>query len=167
MTRKRCRRRVIVPMPPRGLRPMLSRDQLTDLSLAHLVNLDDIAHGRADEGTLWQTVGGVLTWSRVADLTGQLQAEMAEQLQVVTSVVDRYRRTGRVGFSGSEYQQAKRGVELMDQLAASVDRVTAIVAAEWSEARTNQMQTEAAVLRRQSAGQRPETDPNPSGAQRV
>jgi hypothetical protein len=137
MSRKRCHRRVWVPQPPRGLRPKLSRDQVTDLALAHIVNLDDIARGQATADTLWQTVGGVLTWSRVAALRGELVAEMTEQLDVLTSVVERYRRTGRVGFSGTEYQLAKRGVQLMDDLAERVDRATATAAADWAEARVN------------------------------
>lgn len=137
MSRKRCHRRVVVPLPPRGLRPKLTRDQLQDLGLAHMVNLDTLAKGEADEATLWQWVGGCLTWSRVADLLQVGQAEMTEQLQLVAAVVERYGRTGRAVFTGPEYQLAKAGVGYMDDLAAIVDKPTAIAAAEWSEARCN------------------------------
>lgn len=133
--RKRCHRRPIVPVPPRGLRPKLASDQVRDLAMCHNINLDAIARGTADEATLWQWVGGVFTWSRVADLLEAGQPEMQVQLQLAGAVLERYGRTGRVGFTGSEYQQAKVGVTVMDQLAELVDRPTAIAAAEWSEAK--------------------------------
>lgn len=139
MSRKRCHRRVIVPMPPRGLRPRLADDQVRDLAMAHNVNLDAIARGQADESILWQWAGGIFTWWRVAELLQAGVPEMQQQLELATSVVERYGRTGRVGFSGPELQQARDGVAFMDQLAEIVDRATAIAAAEWSEARVNRM----------------------------
>jgi len=139
MSRKRCQRRVWVPLPPRGLRPRLSAGQVSELAMAHIVNLDAIARGEADEDTLWQMVGGVLTWSRVADLLGAGVEEMRAQLETATRVVERYGRTGRIRYSGTEYQAAKLGVQWMDDLAEIVDQHTAIAAAEWSEERVNQL----------------------------
>jgi hypothetical protein len=43
--------------------------------------------------------------------------EMAAQLAMLESVVQRYKRTGRIGLSGPEYQLAKDGVDIMDELA--------------------------------------------------
>jgi hypothetical protein len=137
--RKHCKRRVWVPMPPRGLRPKLSRPQVKDLGLCHLTNLDVIAKGEATEDTLWQVAGGALTWSRVAELLQAGEPEMREQLELVARLVDRYGRTGRVLFTGTEYQLAKDGVGVMDQLAEIVDLPTAVIAAEWSEQRVNEM----------------------------
>ncbi|MGV8824002.1 hypothetical protein [Methylibium petroleiphilum] len=139
MTRKRCHRRVIVPMPPRGLRPRLANDQVRDLAMVHLVNLDAIAKGTADESTLWQWVGGLFTWSRVATMLQAGEPEMELQLALATAVLERYERTHRIGFSGPEYQQAKDGVIVMDQLAELVDRPTAIAAAEWSEIKVSRL----------------------------
>ena len=144
MSRKRCFRKVWVPLPPRGLRPRLSDGQVRELAMAHIVNLDAIARGDADEDTLWQMVGGVLTWSRVADLLGAGVEEMRAQLDTATRVVERYGRTGRIGYSGTEYQAAKLGVQWMDDLAEIVDQHTAIVAAEWSEVRVNQLAAQCA-----------------------
>lgn len=146
MSRKQCRRRVVVPLPPRGLRPKLARDQVTDLALAHLTNLDLISKGHADEDVLWQMVGGCHTWSRVTELLPRttkvwIQVPAAEamvgQLAMCTQLVERYGRTGRVEFSGAEYQMAKVGVEVMDQLAELVDKQTAVAAANWGEAQVN------------------------------
>lgn len=138
---KRCHRRVTIPLPPRGLRPKLQADQLTDLAIAHLQTLDEIAKGRATEPTLWDMVGAVFTWSHVADRLDLGIDEMRAQLELATRLVERYGETGRIVFTGLEYQLAKRGIAVMDQLAEVVDRPTAIVAAEWSEARLNALAT--------------------------
>jgi hypothetical protein len=137
LSRKRCYRRVITPQPPRGLRARLGADQVRDLGLCHVVNLDAIATGTADVATLWQWVGGVLTWSRVAEVLQAGAPEMRAQLEMADRVIERFRRTGRVGFTGADYQLAKDGVQVMDQLSEIVDRATAVDAAEWSEARLN------------------------------
>lgn len=136
--RKRCHRRVTVPMPPRGLRPKLSRSQLQDLGLAHIENLDTLHTGQADEATLWQWAGGCLTWSRVAELLKVGEAEMTAQLELVATVVQRFGCTGVASFiDDDEYELAKLGVGYMDDLAELVDLPTAMAAAEWSEARCN------------------------------
>lgn len=133
MTRKRCHRRPVAAVPPRGLRPKLAGHQLRDLAMCHLVNLDAIARGDADEATLRQWSGAVLTWSRVAELLGRGMAEMRMQLQLAELVMLRYVGCGRVLFDGPEYGLARQGVQVMDALAELVDRPTAIAAAEWSE----------------------------------
>lgn len=130
MTGRRSRWAAI---PPRGLRPKLSADQLRDLSMAHHSNLDAMAKGEADSTILWQWVGGCLTWSRVAQALRAGEPEMVLQLGLVDAVVDRFVRTGRVGFSGPEYQLAKDGVIVMDLLASEVDAYSAGLAADWSE----------------------------------
>ena len=147
MTRKHTPRRRITPLPPRGLRPRLTRDQLLDLGLAHVVNLDLIARGEAGEPMLWDYAGAVLTWSRVAILLDRGVPEMAAQLGLAARLVERYGRSGRVLFTGTDYQLAKAGVEIMDELAALVDRPTAIAAANWSERKVEQMAAECRAAR--------------------
>lgn len=141
MGQKRCPRRVWLPMPPRGLRPKLDRGQLLDLAAAHLVNLDQMVSGRADEDLLWQVVEQTLVWSRVAELLELGMDEMRLQLDMVKQVVQRYGRTGRVGFSGQEYQIAKAGIDVMDQLAEATDKATAVAAAQWAASIVVAMQT--------------------------
>lgn len=140
MSSKRCRRRVVVPMPPRGLRPKLEQYQVRDLALAHSVNLDAIAKGEAGTDIMWQMIGGVLTWSRVAEMMQVGEPEMIEQMDMARSVIERYRRTGRVGFSGPDYLRARYGVQVMDSLAEIVDRHTALISAEWAERTVNEME---------------------------
>lgn len=136
MTRKHTPRRARPALPPPGMRPRLSAEQVRDLGMAHWVNLDAIASGTADVATLWQWIGGALTWSRVAHLLQHAEAIAAMDAQMLAcqAVIDRWRRTGRIGFAGPEYQQAKAACDWMDALAETVDRHRAIQAAEWSEA---------------------------------
>lgn len=151
MTRKHTRRRVIVPLPPKGLRPKLARDQLRDLGICHLQNLDAVATGQGTEATLWQVVGAALTWSKVAELLKVGEPEMREQLELTSSLVERFGRTGRVLFTGTEYQVAKEGVQVMDQLAEITDRPTAVKAADWSEAKVDELQAQCAAREKRSA----------------
>lgn len=134
MSRKRCHRRTVPLMLPRGLRPKLDAGQRLDLALVHHVNLDAIATGTAPASMVWDYIGGVFTWWRVAQLLGQGEPEMDQQLEVATRLVERYGRTGRVLFDGPDLQLARKGVVLMDDLAHIVDRPTAVMAADWSEA---------------------------------
>jgi hypothetical protein len=76
---------------------------------------------------------------------------MREQLLLCESVLQRYGRTGRVGFSGPELQTAAEGVQVMDQLAEAVDRPTAVAAADWSEALINRLAVEGAANARLTA----------------
>lgn len=151
MTRKRCHRRVTIPLPPRGLRPRLDRSQLTDLALAHVANLDALARGQANATTLWHAVEAAYTWSRAAELMGIGLHEMAAQLAMLESVVQRYKRTGRIGLSGPEYQLAKDGVDIMDELARLVDVPTAVAAAAWSEAQIDRIHADIAATEVQSS----------------
>ena len=151
MSRKRCHRRPVRPLPPPGMRPKLSRAQVLDLALAHMTNLDVIARGEADEEVLWQVFGGGLTWLRIAE---RLQAgvdDMREQIGLCERLAERFERTGRVAFSGPEYQLAKQHVEVMDALAQAVDQHVAAEAADWSEEQINRMARAARERRLQAA----------------
>lgn len=123
----------------RGLRPKLARDQITDIGLVHVINLDTIARGEGTGLMMWDWTESVLTWSRVAQLLERGVPEMCLQLELVERLLTRFGRTGRVGFSGPDYQLAKTGLEVMDQLAREVDTATAISAVEWSTARVAEM----------------------------
>jgi len=132
MKRKRIPRPAL---PPPGLRPKLRRDQLRDLALCHIQAMDSIARGDAQSSTLWQVAEAALVWSRAAYLMHIGEAEMQAQLELALSLIVRYKRTGRVAFSGPEYQAAKAGVAVMDELAEHTDRATALAACEWADRR--------------------------------
>jgi hypothetical protein len=118
---------------PRAFRPRLDALQRRDLALCHVVNLDAIATGSAAPGILWDIVGGTLMWHRAAVLLGTGVPEMSQQMEMATRLVERYARTGVVRFDGPDYQLAKIGLQVMDELATLIDRPTAVAAADWSE----------------------------------
>ena len=132
MKRKRIPRHAL---PPPGLRPRLRGDQLRALALCHIQAMDSIARGDATSATLWQVAEAALAWSRAAELMRVGEVEMTAQLELALSLIERYQRTGRVAFSGPEYQAAKAGVAVMDELAEHIDRATALAACEWADRR--------------------------------
>lgn len=140
MNRKRTPRWPAVP--PRGLRPKLQPDQVSDLALVHNTNLDAIAMGDANETTLMHVVEAALTWSRVAQLLGIGEPEMLPQVLLANSLLDRFQATGKVLFTGTEYQLAKKGVQVMDMLAEITDQHTASLAVEWCDRRIALRQAE-------------------------
>lgn len=140
MSRKHCRRRVVLPVPPRGLRPRLLPEQVRTLAVIHTQVLDDVAKGRGDVESLWSVVAAVLLWMRVAEALGKGIDEMQEQHDLAMRMVARHAATGRVIFTGTDYQVAKRGTVVMDLLAETVDDHTAKLAATYSEDRTRRMQ---------------------------
>lgn len=151
MTRKRTRRQVITPMAPRGLRPKFSQPVLTSIALAHIETLDEIAKGNASEATLWHLAEAAFTWQRVAQVLGLGEEEMLQQLKLATAVVERYRDHGVIVFKGPEYQIAKLGVAVMDELAEKVDEPTAKAAAAWSNAKLDQLVATARAQMRRAA----------------
>lgn len=161
--RKRCRRVVRSDMP-QWLRPKLAAPQVADLALVHIQVLDDIVHGRGTEPALWDLAGAACTWSFVAQLLPHAQVlvkrngewtripateAMGGLLRVVSATVERYGRTGRIGFTGTDYQVAKEAVDVMDQLAERTDRDTAVQAANMSEDMTNELSARIAAERSQ------------------
>lgn len=143
MKRRRLTHAELLARMPRAFRPKLAPDQVRDLAMVHLVNLDAIANGQGTPELLWQVVGGIFTWSRVAEALQAGVPEMRAQLELAERLIERFTRTGRVGFSGTEYLLAKDGIGYMDQLAEIVDRPTAVAAADWSERSLESMQMDA------------------------
>jgi len=135
--RKRCHRRPIAALPPKGLRRMLAPDQVRDLAIAHHTHVDLIAHGRGTVEVLWEMAGAALGWSKVAQHLGAGEPEMAAELQLIDSLLERHRRTGRVVYTGPELQQARAGLEAVDALARTVDHATALAAVDWAENEIN------------------------------
>lgn len=113
--------------------PKIAPEVLVELSTCLNVNLDAIAHGQANVQLLWDFVSTTLTFSHIALALGEGEPEMAAQLELGLSLIDAFVRTGRVLFTGPEYQLAKRGVMQMELLTERTDELTAVAAAVWSE----------------------------------
>lgn len=110
----------------------MGHSQLVDVGIAHIDTLNDIATGQGTYASLRDWVSNVLTWHHAAEAMGLGVDEMAEQLQGCLRLIDRYSRTGRVAFDGPDYQLAKLGVNVMDELARQVPRAVALEAVAWS-----------------------------------
>lgn len=139
MKQRRLTRAELLARMPRALQPGLNAGQQLDLAMCHIVNLDAIASGQAGPSMLWDWIGSVLTWVRAAQLCGAGVPEMADQLDLAVRLIERYGRTGLVRFDGPDYQLAKAGLQVMDELARTIARSTAIAAADWSEIEVNKM----------------------------
>ena len=148
MCRRLSLRLELATMDPHA--PLVA-DQQQSLSLVSNAMLDEIAHGRGNADHLQEWLGCVLTWSRVAQLLSQSEADMAQQLNLVSRLIERQQRTGRVIFLGPDYQLAKEGVIVMDALASIVDQRTAVAAAIWSEAKLAEVNTACAQSKLQAA----------------
>lgn len=131
MKRRLTHAELLDRLPP-GLRPKLRRDQLRDLALVHVQNLDAVATGTAEASLLWDYVESTLLWLRVAQLVQAGEAEMQQQCDMVTRLIDRWKATGRVDFA-EDIELAKDCVVVMDQLALLADRRQAVEAALFSE----------------------------------
>lgn len=147
MKRRRLTRDELLARMPAGLRPKLHADAVRDLALCHIVNLDAIATGTATLDTLWHWVESALTWYRVAQLIQAGEDEMAVQLEVAVRLVERYSPSTLVRFDGQDYQLAKRGVQVMDELSLLVDWPTAMQAVLWSNDEVARMRDSARALR--------------------
>lgn len=133
----------------RGAQP-LDASQRQELSLCHHVNLDAICSGQAEPTMLWDYIGGVLCWWKVAQLLQAGVAEMDAQLEVAARLCERWSRTGRVLFDGPDMQLARDGVVYMDQLAELVDTATACQAADWSQREVERLEAAALQMRTQA-----------------
>lgn len=130
---------LLARMPHFAPRPKLRHEQIVDLGLCYHANHEAIVLGSADTEVMWHFVESVLTWWKVAQALGAGMAEMDEQLEVATRLVERWSRTGRVRFDGPDLQLARLGVGYMDDLAGLVDMPTAMAASTWSNAEVNRM----------------------------
>lgn len=120
------------PQPPPGLRPKLSRSQVLSAKLIHLQNVQTIADGSATRQTLYDHAHATLVWltlardyqARYGTIEEALRAMEAAQA-ACGDLVERWRRTGRVVFTGPELQMAREAIGWMDALAELVDEVDA------------------------------------------
>lgn len=114
---------------PKFFRPKLDADQINSLRIAHWDNLTAFTNGTADKQILLEWMSSGFTYGHMmrlladegVEFTPEAEAALAGQIETYPAVVDRYRATGRVGFSPAEYLAAKAAAETMDAL-AEMDR---------------------------------------------
>jgi len=131
--RKQCKRKVVIPMAPKGLRPKLKISARIKLVEDHKHAVELFRTGKATHNDLLAYSGCLLTWKRVAELHNIGNDEMDVLLQDAEDITRRYGRTGKIGYAGPQYQRALDGVQIMDELAAISDWPSMCIAADYSQ----------------------------------
>lgn len=112
------------PVLPKFWRPKLPDSAKTTVQVIHWDLLQRFTDGSATEVELWDWVETGYTYQQMARLlqadgapiTPEAVAAIEEQVSTYDSVIQRFMRTGRPGFSGSEYLVARAAVQTMDTL---------------------------------------------------
>lgn len=125
---------------PKWFAPRLTPDQQITCKVIHWDLISRITGTAATKDDMLEWISNALTYSQMMvlliedgrDFTNEACALIAEQLQIVPKLVDRYRATGRVGFSGPELQIARAAAYVMDDVIDLDRHGIADQAARWS-----------------------------------
>lgn len=125
---------------PKFWRPALSADVKLDAKVTHWDLLNRISSGTATYDDLRDWIETGLTYSQIMRLLAEDGTEfttealdaIAGQIGIYESVIARYGRTGKVGFSGPELLTARAAACVMDGLIDMDRHGIAERAAHWS-----------------------------------
>ncbi len=146
MTSKRKKGRspqkIRVALPPPGLRPKLGAAKVWAIAINMQQNVSDLTVGTMDDNILWDFIGGVLTWKRVAEVL-KYQDAFAVLNDVYTtaaaSAVVSWITKGVARFTEDESRKVYESLPWCEALAQEVDVVTATAAANWSQSLLDRM----------------------------
>lgn len=125
---------------PKWFRPRVTPEQQSTCKVIHWDLIASITGPAATKNDMLEWIANALTYSQMMRLmiedgrefTTEACALMAEQLLIVPKLVDRYRATGRVGFTGIELQVARAAAYVMDDVIELDRHGIADQAARWS-----------------------------------
>lgn len=131
---------------PKFWRPKLTSRVQLDAKLIHWDLIDRFTKGAATADDLWDWIETGLTYSEImrlliedgTEFTEESALAIASLLDSHASVIQRYVKTGRIGFDYAELLAARAAAEVMDQLIEMDRHGIAEKAACWS---TEQMQS--------------------------
>lgn len=146
MTSKRKKGRspqkIRVALPPPGLRPKLGAAKVWAIAINMQQNVSDLTVGTMDDNILWDFIGGVLTWKRVAEVL-KYQDAFAVLNDVYTtaaaSAAVSWITKGVARFTEDELRKVYESLPWCEALAQEVDVVTATAAANWSQSLLDRM----------------------------
>ena len=109
---------------PKFWKPKIDADQRLDCKLTHWTLFDSMVTGQADRSTLWEWIETGFTYSQMmrlltedgTDFTDEAETALVAQLAIYEDVIARYRRTGRIGFTGPQINIARAAAHVMDGL---------------------------------------------------
>ena len=125
---------------PKFWRPRLTQAQVLQASIVHHDLLATLEAGGASGAVLFDWMESCVTYLQMMRLLEKDGTEFTEDAkQAITravddtaSVAERFRRIGRVGFSGPELQHARAAAAVMDELITMDRNGIAEQAALWS-----------------------------------
>lgn len=125
---------------PKFWRPSVTPGQQLDAKVIHWDLIDRFTTGAATPDDLWDWMETGYTYSQImrmlaedgTEFTGEAMGAIGDQMDIYQGVIARWKRTGRVGFSGPELCVAKAAAHVFDGL-IELDRFgIAERAARWS-----------------------------------
>ena len=145
-TAQRIQSRAKHQVLPKFFRPKLNPSQITTCRLIHWDAIALFTSGKAGKQDMLDWIANAFTYSQMAlllaadglEFSDEAYALLAEQVEVIPALIDRYRTTGRVGFSGTELQIARAAAYVMDDMLELDRHGIADQAARWS---VNQMKS--------------------------
>ena len=135
-TAARAKRQIM----PKWFRPKLDADQISSCKVAHLDLISRFTSGVATEQDLWDFVHTGLTYSKLMSLleqdgeqfTEEAKSTITEHIETHDGIIERYRKTGRIGFNSDQLLSARAASEVMESL-IEMDRFGfAAIATEWA-----------------------------------
>jgi hypothetical protein len=125
MRKPKVRNKKYVPqiMPSLPICFALPKDAKTELALMPHACIAAVVDGSACEANLYTLANCLNMGGVIADRNHpeSLPEAIAGQ-EAIIRVIERFGKTGKIGFSGEDYQAIKAGVTLCDALQAAVTR---------------------------------------------
>jgi hypothetical protein len=125
---------------PKFWAPKLVPSQCLDAKIIHWDLIDRFTSGTADKGDLWDWIETGYTYCKLIELhqadgtefTPEAIQAVSDQVNIFDSVIQRYKRTGRVAFNGEEMCIARAAAHVFDSL-IDIDRHgIAVKAGQWA-----------------------------------
>lgn len=132
---------------PKFWRPKLTSTQQIDCKVIHWDLVNRFSDGSATSTDLWDWLETGFTYMEImrlqaldgTEFTPEARQAMEAQADIYEPIVARFRRTGRVGFTGPELIIARTAAEVMDGL-IDIDRNgIAVMAARLSTAKMDRI----------------------------
>lgn len=144
---------------PKFWRPKLKSSQCLDAKVIHWDLITRFSSGTATSDDLWDWLETGYTYVRIMQLqiedgrefTPEAVGAMSDQIDIYASVIDRFRRTGRVGFSGTELLTARSAACIMDGLIEIDRHGIALRAGHWAVEQMNKIRALSGIAMRRAA----------------
>ena len=141
------------PTLPKFWRPKLSQSVRTTAQIVHWDLITRFTDGSAQVDDLWDWIETGFTYSQMArmlvedgtEFSPEAMTAVAEQLEIYSAVIERFRRTGRVGFDAEQLRIARAAACVMDALIDMDRHGIAERAARWSVEQMARMRRQAAM----------------------